>query len=137
MGMPANSRMDGHNQGDGNIAFPYRFDARGRTALTDDDTHLRDLIEQVLMTCAGERVNLPDFGCGVPQLLFGPASDTVAATAQFLIQGALQRWLAPEILVQSLSVTAQDSTLVIDIAYFNRLTQEQRTASFSSPVPSP
>jgi phage baseplate assembly protein W len=121
----------------GNIAFPYHFDARGRTATTDDDTHLRDLIEQVLMTCAGERVNLPSFGCGVPQLLFGPASDTVAATVQFLIQGALQRWMAQEILLQNLTVTAQDDELVIDITYLNRLTQEQRTASFTSPVPSP
>ncbi|WP_267221373.1 GPW/gp25 family protein [Dyella silvae] len=121
----------------GNIAFPYHFDARGRTATTDDDTHLRDLIEQVLMTCASERVNIPSFGCGVPQLLFGAASDTVAATAQFLIQGALQRWMAPKLLLQDLTVTAQDDALVIDITYLNRLTQEQRTASFSSPVPSP
>ena len=135
MGIPANSGVSG--QTSGNVAFPYRFDARGRTALTDDDTHLRDLIEQVLMTCAGERVNLPGFGCGVPQLVFGPASDAVAATAQFLIQGALQRWLAQEILVQGLTVTAQDSALVIDIVYLNRLTQEQRTASFTAPVPSP
>ena len=121
----------------GNITFPYQFDARGRTAITDDDTHLRDLIEQVLRTCAGERVNLPSFGCGVPQMVFGPADDTVAATAQFLIQGSLQGWLAQNILVQNLTVTAQDSSLIINIVYLNRLTQEQRTASFSAPVPSP
>lgn len=121
----------------GNITFPYQFDTRGRTAITDDDTHLRDLIEQVLMTCAGERVNLPSFGCGVPQMVFGPADDTVAATAQFLIQGSLQGWLAQNILVQNLTVTAQDSSLIINIVYLNRLTQEQRTASFSAPVPSP
>jgi phage baseplate assembly protein W len=121
----------------GNIAFPYWFDARGRTALTDDDTHLRDMIEQVLMTAAGERVNLPSFGCGVPQLVFAPASDTVAATVQFLIQSALQQWLAADVLVQDLTVTPSDSSLVITITYINRLTQEQRTASFSPPVVAP
>jgi uncharacterized protein len=121
----------------GNIAFAYRFDGRGRTATTDDDAHLRDMIEQVLMTAAGERVNNPSFGCGVPQLVFGPASDTVAATVQFLIQSALQQWLASNILVQNLSVTPAEGSLLISITYLNRLTQEQRTASFSPPVVTP
>ena len=121
----------------GNIAFPYRFDSSGRTATTDDDTHLRDMIEQVLMTAAGERVNNPNFGCGVPQLVFGPASDTVAATVQFLIQSALQQALAPNILIRNLAVTPSDGALTITITYYNRVTQEQRTASFEPPVVAP
>jgi uncharacterized protein len=121
----------------GNIAFPYGFDPTGRTATTDDDTHLRDMIEQVLMTAAGERVNNPSFGCGVPQLVFGPASDTIAATVQMLIQSGLQRWLAPNIAVQNLSVTPSDGSIIITVTYINRLTQEQRTASFSPPAVTP
>jgi phage baseplate assembly protein W len=122
----------------GNIAFPFSFDANGRTATpADDDAHLRDMIELVLMTAAGERVNNPSFGCGVPQMVFGPASDTLAATAQFLIQSALQQALAPNILVNALTVTASEGGLVIQIAYYDRTTQEQRTASFEPPAPSP
>ena len=121
----------------GNVAFPYQFDATGRTAATDDDSHLRDMIELVLMTQAGERVNNPNFGCGVPQMVFGPNSSAVAATVQFLIQSALQQVLAPNILIQNLSVTPVDSVLTINITYYNRLTQEQRTASFEPPVVTP
>ena len=73
--------------------FPYHVDGRGRTAETDEDDHIRDLIYQVLFTNPGERVNRPDFGCGISQLVFMPNSDVLAAATQFLVQGALTRWL--------------------------------------------
>ena len=47
----------------------------------------------MLFTNPGERVNRPDFGCGIGQLVFMPNSDALAAATQFLVQGALQRWL--------------------------------------------
>ena len=117
----------------GNIAFPYQFDPRGRTALTDDETHLRDLIGQVLMTAPGERVNRPDFGSGVLQLAFAPASDTLAATLQYLIQGALQKSLATRMAVQAVTVVpGDDGTLTITIGYLDRLTQTARSTSFTA-----
>lgn len=117
----------------GNIAFPYQFDARGRTAPTDDETHLRDLIGQVLMTAPGERVNRADFGSDVLQLAFTPASDTLAATVQYLIQGSLQKFLSHRLVVQTVTVTpGDDGTLTIIVAYFDRLTQTARSASFTA-----
>lgn len=117
----------------GNITFPYQFDPRGRTALTDDETHLRDLIGQVLMTAPGERVNRPDFGSGVLQLAFAPASDTLAATLQYLIQGALQKFLAHRLAVQTVSVVpGDDGTLTITVGYLDRLTQTARSTSFTA-----
>lgn len=64
------------------VDFPYRFDARGRTAGTDEADHIRDLIEQVLFTSPGERVMRPDFGSGLLQLVFAPNSEVLAATTQ-------------------------------------------------------
>lgn len=117
----------------GNIAFPYQFDPRGRTALTDDETHLRDLIGQVLMTAPGERVNRPDFGSGVLQLAFAPASDTLAATLRYLIQGALQKFLAHRLAVQTVTVVpGDDGTLTITVGYLDRLTQTARSTSFTA-----
>jgi len=55
-----------------NLIFPYQFDHRGRTGASVDDTHIRDLIEQVLFTRPGERVMLPEFGSGVAQLVLAP-----------------------------------------------------------------
>ena len=76
-----------------NIDFPFHFDGRGRTAATDDDDHIRDMIEQLLFTSPGERVNRPDFGSGLLQLVFAPNSPELAAALQFTMQAALQRWL--------------------------------------------
>ena len=59
------------------LHFPFQPDHRGRSAEADDATHLRDMIEQVLFTVPGERVNRPDFGCGLLQLVFAPNSDTL------------------------------------------------------------
>jgi phage baseplate assembly protein W len=110
-----------------NIAFPLRFDNRGRTAAQDTPQHVRDMLELLLFTAAGERVNRPDFGSGVLQLVFGPNSEEVAGALQFSVQAALQRWLGDIIRVDDLSVTSEDSTLTVAITYTLLSTGEQRT----------
>ena len=113
--------------------FPYHVDGRRRTAETDEDDHIRDLIYQVLFTSPGERVNRPDFGCGVGQLVFMPNSDALAAATQFLVQGSLTRWLDGVIAVQRVEVIAEDSKLTIGVVFTKRSTGEQRDESFLSP----
>jgi phage baseplate assembly protein W len=113
-----------------NIDFPLHFDHRGRTAQTGGDRHIRNLIEQFLFTDAGERINRPDFGSGLLQLVFAPNSPELAATLQFTVQAGLQRWLGDIIEIQKLEVTSQDSTLSIDLQYLVRRTQEVRNDIF-------
>lgn len=114
-----------------NLEYPYQFDGRGRTAETSDDAHIRDLIEQVLFTAPGERVNRPTFGSGVMQLVFAPNSDALAAATQQLVQGALQQWLGDLIQVRSVDVQSEDATLRITVEYIVRRTQQQQVAQFS------
>ena len=113
------------------LDYPYHFDGRGRTAETTDDDHLRDLIEQVLFTSPGERVNRPTFGSGVMQLVFAPNSDALASATQQLVQGALQQWLGDLIQVQSVNVQNEDATLRIQIQYIVRRTQQAQVAQFT------
>lgn len=108
-----------------NIDYPFHFDGRGRTASTSYEDHIRDLIEQVLFTNPGERVNRPAFGTGVMQLVFAPNSGELAATTQFLVQGALQQWLGDLIQVDAVQVESQDATLRITIQYLIRRTQQR------------
>lgn len=103
-----------------NVDFPYGFDSRGRTAETDDTAHIRDLIEQVLFTSPDERVMRPTFGSGLLQLVFAPNSDVLAATTQMLVQGALQQWLGDLIVVEAVSVEAEDATLRVSVQYVIR-----------------
>lgn len=116
-----------------NIDFPFRFDTRGHTAETADDDHLRDLIYQVLFTAPGERVNRPGFGSGLMQLVFAPASDTLAAATQFVVRSALQQWLGDRIQVENVDVTADDSTLQVSVEYTDIRTQQRQVARFSPP----
>ena len=113
------------------VDFPYRVDARGRTSSTPDDDHVRDLIEQVLFTAPGERVNRPTFGSGLLQLVFAPNSDAIAAATQLTVQAALQEWLADRIEVQDVTIEAVDSTLTATVVYARRGSQEAQSATFT------
>ena len=114
-----------------NIDFPFHFDRRGRTAVTDDNDHIRDMIEQLLFTSPGERVNRPDFGSGLMQLVFAPNSPELAAALQFTAQAALQQWLGDVIEVRALEVVSRDATLTVDLAYAVRKTGETRRETFT------
>jgi len=114
-----------------NVDFPYHVDPRGRTAEADRDGHIRDMIEQALFTAPGERVNRPDFGTGLMQLVFAPNSDEVAATLQLLVRGALQQWLGDKIRVDEVLSESRDATLSVTVRYTVLLTQEAATAQFT------
>jgi phage baseplate assembly protein W len=113
-----------------NIDFPFAFDAQGRTATTGNDDHIRDMIEELLFTAPGERVNNPDFGSGLLQMVFAPNSTELAAALQFTMQAAVQRYLGDLIDVQQLSVTARDATLSVTVRYAIRATQQSQTNTF-------
>ncbi|QHQ36669.1 GPW/gp25 family protein [Algicella marina] len=113
------------------LDFPYHFDARDRTAETTEEEHIRDLMEQILFTSPGERVNRPDFGAGIYQLVFGAASPEAAATAEFMIRGALQQYLGQHITVQDIAAEAVDATITVTIAYTILRSGALSTATFS------
>jgi phage baseplate assembly protein W len=118
-----------------NWAYPYQFDGRGRTATTGDATHIRDMIEQLLFTTPGERVNQPDFGSGLLQMVFAPNSTELAAALQFTTQAAVQRYLGDLIDLQQLDVTADDATLSVTVKYVIRTTQQSQTNTFVRSAP--
>ena len=119
------------------IDYPFRFDGHGRTARTSADDHVRDLIEQVLFTAPGERVNRPDFGSGVLQLVFAPNSDSLAAATQLVAQAALQKWLGELIQVEAVAVTGEEATLRVTVQYTVRRTGERRAEEFVRGGPTP
>jgi phage baseplate assembly protein W len=113
-----------------NIDFPFHLDSRGGVTATGDDDHIRDMIEQLLFTNPGERVNRPDFGSGLLHLVFAPNSPELAAALQFTAQAGLQRWLGDVIEVRRLEVSSEDATLRATVEYVVIRTGEARTATF-------
>jgi phage baseplate assembly protein W len=115
------------------LDYPYGIDARGRSATTAEDDHVRDLILQVLFTNPGERVNRPEFGCGLKSLVFMPNSSALAAATQALVKGALQKWLEREIHVEEVAIEARDERLEVVVAYRRRASEERRVETFALP----
>ena len=114
------------------IDFPFQIDGNGRTASTNLDDHVRDLIEQFLFTNHGERVNRPDFGSGLLHHVFEPNSPELASALQFTVQAGLQQWLGDVLEVQALSVRAEDEKLTVTLTYQIRATGDVRTVNLSS-----
>ena len=114
-----------------NLAYPLHFDGRGRTAGATDEEYVRGLIEQVLFTAPGERVNRPSFGAGLNQLVFAPNSGELAGATQLLVQASLQQWLGDLIAVERVEVVSVDSTLRVRVQYIVRRTAVRRTDEFA------
>lgn len=117
------------------IHYPFGFDDQGRTAVCEESAHVREMIEQVLFTSPGERVNRPDFGSGLLQMTFAPNSDVVAAALQADVHGSLQRWLGDLIDLHNLAIENVDSRLLVEVTYSLRRTGEPRTERFDRRVP--
>ncbi|WP_226889583.1 GPW/gp25 family protein [Nostoc sp. MG11] len=113
------------------IGYPFQIDGRGRVADATPEQHIRQMIEQVLFTLPGERVNRPDFGSGVQQLIFAPNSEELAAATEFLVKGSLEQWLGEVIEVEAVEVQNEDASLQITVQYRVRRTQERQVVEFS------
>ena len=103
-------------------AFPFRIDpVSGQAAQAGYAQHVDDMIRQVLLTTPGERADLPEFGCGLRQLLFAPNSDALQATTRLIVRQSLERWLAGQIQVQDVTVTSgpggDESEIVVQVSY--------------------
>ena len=115
-------------------AYPFRIDAVShQAAQTSYPDHVAQLIRQVLLTDPGERVCLPEFGCGLRRLVFAPHSDALQATAKMQIMQSLSRWLDGQIVVKDVNVSrpgdTPDGVLQIDIQYVLVETQELQRAT--------
>lgn len=91
--------------------FPFRIGGGSRqTAQANYADHVEQMIEQVLLTAPGERVDLPQFGCGLRQLLFTPITSSLEATLQLLVNQSLNQWLSGLIQVTGVAVETSDDT---------------------------
>jgi uncharacterized protein len=110
------------------IRHPFAVDlGRGRIAEEEQYAkHVEQMMFQVLFTAPGERINRPDFGCGVKRLVFAPNSEVSAALAQVTIYQALTRWLGSAITVNDVKAVAIEEKLEITIAYTLKTRGERR-----------
>jgi hypothetical protein len=101
--------------------FPFAVAPTGSvTTSLDDDANLRAQIIQVLFTTPGERVNQPEFGCGLFNLVFDPANSVLFAAVEFTAGQALTRWLGDRLVVLAVDVAAEAESLSVRVDYLRR-----------------
>ena len=103
------------------FVFPFGVNAAGSIEpVGDDNADLRGKVIQVLFTAPGERVNQPEFGCGLFNLVFDPNNTIMAAAVEFSVGQALTHWLGDELVVGGVDVNADDEVLTVEVAYIRR-----------------
>jgi phage baseplate assembly protein W len=110
------------------FAFPYRVSSAGTTAVTDRDGQIRDMVEQVLFTRRGERINRPDFGAGLNELIFSESSPEIAGAVQHMVQASLQQWLADVIELRAVRAESVENLIRVTVVYSLLGESEQRRA---------
>jgi len=115
-------------------SFPFRVDRRGRSATTDVESYVRELVEQVLFTSPGERVNRPDFGTGLGQLVFAPNSPELASAMERVVQGAIQQWLGEVVVIEAIEIESADERLTVTVKYRLRGAPQSVTATYERGV---
>jgi len=98
-------------------SFPFQINHYGHISEADADKHLRDMMEQILFTIQGERVNRPEFGCGVQMLVFGSIQPEMLTVKQSLIQMELQKYLGHLMQLREVKISTEESKLTILIRY--------------------
>lgn len=115
--------------------FPFRIDAAGRVHGDGGDSLLRGKILQLLLTSPGERVNLPDFGTRLRELVFDPNNDVLAAATEFAVNRALQKFLGDEVHVDGVRVASVDNELTVDIVYLRKADLRTERLRVGIPIP--
>ncbi len=110
--------------------FPLTIGANGQVSTSDQQRHIEEMIEQVLFTSAGERVNRPTFGCGILGYVFEPASTELLAALQALVHGSLQTWLGDVISTEDVSISFDGEHLTVTIVYVDVKTRKRARATF-------
>lgn len=89
------------------LAFPFRIDSVSQQAANVGYAeHVMQMVKQLLLTTPGERVNLPQFGCGLRTLVFAPSSEALEATVKLRVIQGLSQWLAGVVTVGDVLVAS-------------------------------
>jgi phage baseplate assembly protein W len=112
--------------------FPFQINRYGHVQESDDNDHLREMMEQILFTIPGERVNRPDFGCGIQMLVFGTTQSELIALKQSSVHAELQKYLGHLTRFDEVRITvSEDSRVDILIRYTPHTYQQQQEVTFT------
>ena len=107
-------------------AFPYALDPSGHTAAALGPDQVRQMLEQILFVMPGERVNRPEFGCALMNLVFTARTSEITTAVEALVEGALRKWAGDRIQVRDVAVAVQQEQVTVTVRYVDPRTQTVR-----------
>ena len=116
------------------MSFPFRVTELGAAALSPRSRAIREALEQLLLTSPGERVNRPNFGCGIQRLVFDGTGPLALATAEYLITTSIRDHLSDLVTLDAVRVTVEESTVLVDILYTVKGTGEESALTIAQPL---
>lgn len=97
--------------------FPLQVTPAGRIATAAYEQRIEESVFLILETARGERVMLPEFGCGIHDLTFSSNTPGVRAGVVDAVRSALVKY-EPRIDVLDVDTEAQgDNLLLIRVSY--------------------
>ncbi len=115
-----------------NYGFPLSITANGNVDSPDYADHVAQMIQQLIFTAPGERVNRPTFGTGIQYMVFEGIDIAVAAATQAALRASLQQWLGDVIEVRDVTVDVDGAALLVTVTYTLRRTGQSQTREFSA-----
>lgn len=107
--------------------FPVLLNISSKIAESRYEQDIQEAIWIILETSKGERVMLPEFGCGIHNFVFESINSSAIARMKSSIQEDLRRW-EPRIQVINVDLSIDDidrGKIVIEIIYLVRATNNQ------------
>ena len=86
------------------LRFPVSINLNGGVSSSALEENVRQSIFIILGTAPGERINRPDFGCRIHDLMFAPNNDITAARAEVYCEEAIYKY---EPRIESVTCTAR------------------------------
>ncbi len=99
------------------LAFPLRFGPGRSLAVVDLQDDVRGMIEQILLTAPGERVNRPTFGVGIFAYVFEADSPFLANQLRIALDENVYEHLGKNVRIVALDVTSDNEQLHVDIQF--------------------
>ena len=116
------------------MSFPLRVTELAAAAMSSRQQVVREQLEQLLLTIPGERVNRPDFGCGIQRLVFEGADPIALASAEYVVSTAIRRHLRDLVTLDAVRVTVVDASILVDVLYTLLGTGEESAITIAQPL---
>ena len=116
------------------LSLPLQMGGNTFNQTYDNLEQLKSNVKNLLLTNKGERLAMPNFGCGLQSLLFEQNDEELNDKILNTIESSINFWL-PQLLINSIEITADDmdkdnNKLNVSISFRAKYNQQNFNVDF-------